>query len=433
MNMPSTRDVLAIPVYFLFFIMMFIPRAYPAFRGALLVVSLAVMLFAGVWKCENFRLHPSVLLWTLFLAAVGLAFSLYGAALSTPGAIRMLTVYFIWPIIFTFMIGAITRLEHIERLTRVMIYALIAITVYSLMYILNGLGIWPDSMYFQLDEEQRFNNYGGFLVYWLKSVSSLIFLVPFIIATVLNTRATGFPVGRFQLMLSLTLGVLVAVLTGKKAVWVVLLLTPLITWFFVLMQPSAHIKSKSSRKNVIYGVLTALVAGLTLNVLVGSEVRWDIWKMLDYLERGFDFSATAGAEGNDSAFARAEQYASLMEGWRNSPFFGNGLGAAASVIRSGEYEWAYELSYLSLLFQTGIFGIAIYSTAIGWIYWHGIRILKSGGQLAAIMLPTLVGLTCFLIANATNPYLAKFDFMWTIFFPAALINFHLLRTAHARA
>jgi hypothetical protein len=44
------------------------------------------------------------------------------------------------------------------------------------------------------------------------------------------------------------------------------------------------------------------------------------------------------------------------------------------------------------------------------------------------MLPVLAGMTCFLIANATNPYLGKFDCLWVIFLPIALINYGLLNS-----
>lgn len=42
------------------------------------------------------------------------------------------------------------------------------------------------------------------------------------------------------------------------------------------------------------------------------------------------------------------------------------------------------------------------------------------------ILPVLVGTACFLIANTTNPYLAKFDYIWVVFLPVALINIWLL-------
>jgi len=38
----------------------------------------------------------------------------------------------------------------------------------------------------------------------------------------------------------------------------------------------------------------------------------------------------------------------------------------------------------------------------------------------------LTGFMSFMIANATNPYLAKFDYMWVFFIPVAIMNSNLL-------
>ena len=38
----------------------------------------------------------------------------------------------------------------------------------------------------------------------------------------------------------------------------------------------------------------------------------------------------------------------------------------------------------------------------------------------------LAGFLSFMIANATNPYLAKFDYMWVMFIPVAMMNDRLL-------
>ena len=62
-----------------------------------------------------------------------------------------------------------------------------------------------------------------------------------------------------------------------------------------------------------------------------------------------------------------------------------------------------------------------------WIYLKGIQILKYNSDLSPYMLPLLVGLSCFLVANATNPYLQKYDYLWVIFLPIAIINLHYQR------
>ncbi len=103
------------------------------------------------------------------------------------------------------------------------------------------------------------------------------------------------------------------------------------------------------------------------------------------------------------------------------------VGASAlGPLRSVEMPWAYELSYAALLFHTGIIGFLIYSSGVICIFWMGLKIMRSGHWLGIYMLPVLVGTTCFLIANATNPYLEKFDYIWVIFLPVALINIWLL-------
>jgi hypothetical protein len=46
---------------------------------------------------------------------------------------------------------------------------------------------------------------------------------------------------------------------------------------------------------------------------------------------------------------------------------------------------------------------------------------------ALVIVPALMGLICFLVGNATNPYLAKFDSLWVLFLPLAILNVAALR------
>jgi O-antigen ligase len=164
-------------------------------------------------------------------------------------------------------------------------------------------------------------------------------------------------------------------------------------------------------------VFVVLVFLIFLVINLFFEV--DFLVMVDDFYNGFDFvRATADA----SALERLEQYISLIDGWLKHPFLGNGLGAGASYVRDQDMPWAYELFYIALLFQVGIFGFASYLIGVVWIYWIGIRIIRQGGVHAELMLPTLVGLSGYLIANTTNPYLVRFDGLWAIFLPVLIIN-----------
>ena len=46
--------------------------------------------------------------------------------------------------------------------------------------------------------------------------------------------------------------------------------------------------------------------------------------------------------------------------------------------------------------------------------------------LAPLTVAILTGACTFLIANATNPYLETYDYLWVIFLPLAVVNVLLL-------
>ena len=48
--------------------------------------------------------------------------------------------------------------------------------------------------------------------------------------------------------------------------------------------------------------------------------------------------------------------------------------------------------------------------------------LRERPDTAALLVPAMTGLLCFLIASATNPYLARFDAIWIVFWPLAIVN-----------
>jgi O-antigen ligase len=128
-----------------------------------------------------------------------------------------------------------------------------------------------------------------------------------------------------------------------------------------------------------------------------------------------------------STSIRYDQFDMLIKSWLQKPVLGHGHGAVSDfVIRSEKTPWVYELSYVALLFQTGIIGLLVYLCLLVWPIFKGMYLLKNGNTEASIfIIPGLVGCTCFLIANATNPYLISYDYMWALFFPLAVVNFYM--------
>jgi hypothetical protein len=67
-----------------------------------------------------------------------------------------------------------------------------------------------------------------------------------------------------------------------------------------------------------------------------------------------------------------------------------------------------------------------YLAGVLWIFANGVKISSSGSPLSRGLRPVLVGSACFLLGNATNAYLGKFDYLWVLFLPVAYVNLWLL-------
>lgn len=120
---------------------------------------------------------------------------------------------------------------------------------------------------------------------------------------------------------------------------------------------------------------------------------------------------------------RLNQYFALLKGWQENLFFGAGTGIDAGVTRS-DLPGTYELSYMAILFERGTIGGLLYFSIMTYPIIQAIRLGKYSKELQTKRLLISYS-TCYislLIANATNPYIAAFDFIWTVFLFIVILN-----------
>ena len=173
---------------------------------------------------------------------------------------------------------------------------------------------------------------------------------------------------------------------------------------------------------------TALAVALLLVVIMTEIGGMAPAGFVDMVASGFRFNSDA------VAMSRRDQFFGLVNGWLQQPLFGSGHGAPVrGLIRSPEMPWAYELTYLALLYHTGIVGFVAYSAGLLWTFLKSRQIARTGWPQAPYLVATLVGTASFVLANATNPYLEKYDSIWTLFLPIAFINAWLIETRRSRA
>ena len=401
-----------------FFFMLVLPTIYQNERGVLLLIIVAgcaYKVLVGKWK-----IHPTVLIIGIGCVTTSLFFMLYGLFNDAPGAFSVGTVYVLWPLLFIFFMGVLNNPSDFKGFTKIIILGVIVSAMMGILLVAEGL----EFIDINISSFLEFQGSGisiseGTLEYNLYNMTTVIFGFPFILAMIFLPKELTI-VNKFWnylALLALILALITLLISGRRAFWVISLASPLI--LFVIFRISG-LANPFKLKQLFFVIVLMSFIFLLGSVVFKLSFEGIIYDILE----GFDF----GDSSNLSASARAEQFYALLHGWMDNPLIGSGHGAAAlGSVRSEEQAWAYELSYLALLFQIGLIGSLIYLSALLWTFIKSIRVVRTIPESAAMILPLLVGLTCLLIANATNPYLAKFDYLWTIFLPVGILNAYLLK------
>jgi hypothetical protein len=118
-----------------------------------------------------------------------------------------------------------------------------------------------------------------------------------------------------------------------------------------------------------------------------------------------------------STTLRLDQAPQLLRGFRRAVFAGSGLGATlpSGFVRDPSTPWTFELTYLQLLFEVGVIGLAVVLAPAIACIWRAARSLR-GCVLRdrPLGFATLGGLAGFLLAAAGNPYLLTSVGMFTL-------------------
>jgi len=388
-----------------------------------LKLSLLAFVILGIVAAQlrdaSLGLHSSLVAWTLFYVLIGVVYILIGLGRAPSNSfIYVALLYVVFPVVYIQLASGIKTWKVHCGLENVMIAGGVAAGLYMLSIFLVSAGVLPTSMMVSVDQTLNVSIKDGVPGIQLPAVSTLVFLVPyFMTALVVRAHRGDRRQSTFWMWTALIASASASVLTGRRALLLVILLAPIIATCLLVWMPDW------SRKQAILGVLR-LVAAMAVVVLVfGGALGWlidvDYAGYLQSIRGGFDFSGST----TGSAFERQGQFYALLDGWSESPLIGYGHGVACwGWERSADKPWRYELSYMSLLFHTGVIGFCAYAAGIAWLFWRGFQALRGGGKYGAAMAPLMVGLVCMLVAYGTNPYFDAFDALWTLFLPLSLVN-----------
>jgi hypothetical protein len=221
------------------------------------------------------------------------------------------------------------------------------------------------------------------------------------------------------------LAVFASFVAGRRAIAVVVLLSPLMTYVLIrALRPRQASASWRPRLDPRIAVSMPLVftAGwfLALTGIFDRAVAGISDGLAVYLGIGHG----SGSIKSTNDIDRTIQASQMLAAFRQHPVTGSGLGAElpSGYYRSRERPWLFELQYHQLLFTVGVVGVVLVLGGLA-LAWLGIR---RAAALHPEHVPTLaaccVGALALLIANATNPYLQAVGHGWGIALVVGVAN-----------
>lgn len=396
----------------LFFLMMFAPAGLQFIKIPIVIISVIFLLLKYMREIEK-NLNVTVIIWFLVLLMYGIIWNFIGALKDNPGVSDTFRLNVIWVVLYALYVFYIDSVEKFKSLLKTMIWATIAISIYNIAIVLSVFDIIPNvNLFLQIDDEltNAIGVHSGFIQLTSNNIGSLTFLAPFVLSLYIMKSTLVFRFSKIVLISSVTLSIITVIISGRRALWLEMLIAPLLIGFFNYSQNKSNTIRTRNRfiKFYSFAILLLIAVGYFLTYYIN-------WELSLFIDR---FIAAFTSDG-----VRYEQAVALLNGFIESPLIGSGFGVGVpDVVRSDVRPWTYELTYVLMLYNTGILGSTLYIVCIAIIYRSFFKYLKNDSNDNAITYSLFIGLTCYIISNSTNPYFGSYDFMWPLYLPIAYIN-----------
>jgi hypothetical protein len=404
-----------------------IPSASPAgFRlehlpGILFITSVTTFVQSFLWVkvtflvlfmlfallrvgAKTFSTDRRLVIFYLCVALAGIVWSLIGMMKPDnyeSGILDAFRLYSLWSLAFIVLFSFLRSepslgMFHVSMvLSGILISTINLVAFYDQMV---GLGLFRDDVLEELDLEVGFHD--GFTRISSQNIGSLFMIVPYLIAVHLraDSKTKVSPLSILSLILSLVL----VVVSGRRALWLVVAFTPC-----TILLISALTKTKGLLRTGAAGFVKLYTIGVAGVLLVGILLTISI----DELSREYGF-----VRHLESAFLdtdeRMIQKDFLLNGFAESPMFGSGFGAFAGHLRNELRPWTYELIYHQMLFNLGVVGMGYLTLLYGSFLILVFRLLRRHPEGSATPFGLLVGFCSLLIGAISNPYLRSFDYLF---------------------
>ena len=399
--------------------MLVVPASYQSVKSILIVIISLLWLIDILIKRSIF-LHKRIFLLFIIYIFLGSIYGIYGYSNGNLGYSEITKETVGYVIVYMVLIMGLRERKSFELIHQTFILALSFLNIYMIYSLIHALNIIPDSLYIDIFKDTTAANridvdsvsVFGVIRMDLSSIPSFMFLYAYLL--------TQISLAKHRSKLNTTLLIItsfVMIMSGRRILLLLLISMPVILGIIlksVQKQNSVFLKK-------YFKVNTYILISITVIGVIISSYGYDTNLLRVFFIEGFTSSYY-----NENI--RLETLYYLFNEWKNAPIFGRGSGSVLGLfVRSHSNPWSYELSYMKYLIDYGLFGFTLYGLGILYIWGKGIAILKNEQGVGIHAFALTIGSISFMIGNATNPYLLKFDYLLVLFLPIAVVNYGLLK------
>ena len=380
---------------------------------------LAILLIASIYKTFTLSEQtylPKYLYWILFFFLSGLFSLTYGVVKGNPGAHFFLLTYLVWPLVFPLIFKLLDNNSFRSLFGLFKFSYVILLITGAIAFLQMNLGVFsffpPELFGYEIVEYAR----PMYLFISPSGPATVSFFILF--SFLLSYYCLDNKKMSIKRVLFLLMGFVYIIITSRRVMMFGFIYIPIL---FILL-------SILSKRHNIFPIYNKFKIRNTLIVYIFPIICLIFgigYIFADMSDFSLFFSSAFSSDGDfgSGENVRLDQRVALLNGWYDNFFFGAGTGINASVVRN-DIPGVYELSYYASLFERGLFNGFFYLFLLFIPVVWTVRLARKCiyGDNYIFMLSYAVSYISLLFANATNPYMGSFDFMWVIFMFIALLN-----------
>lgn len=383
----------------LFLLILVVPTNYMLIKFILITLLGIRLIFCSVNK-KLTTINIRVWLILYLIVFKGVFWLFYGVmnGNSVENIKTLFPFYCIWPLFYLLLFLYVDTWQKFSSFCNLILYAHAFIVVYNLYSLCSVyIGVEPISIF---QSDQTFMLEEEIIGISNPSLQQLVFTTPFLFSILISGKIQGTKRNIFYVIFSLT--IFVMLLSGRGVMILVLLLLPFIPIGIIFF---SKVYRFSHFKNMYWGVI--LIFFLCLGYTYSSGLQNLIMKsLIDNFDSSIDYT-------------RFSQRTMLIKMWKEKPLLGHGL-AASYYNRDRGYHTAVESMYHADLAKTGIIGFGLFLFYLFLIYYYTIKEFQRTNNV--YIYACIIGLSFYLLASATNPFLASFDRLYPIYVCLCIIN-----------